>query len=198
MAGTPDEEYPVQFSVDYPKGSRNRLAVLLRIVLAIPILVISILLELVSLSLGIIFLPTVLMIVFRERYPTWWFDHNLEILRFLSRVSCYTGLLRDEYPSTDERQTVHLDIAYPEPGQLNRYMPLVKWLLALPHYPVLIALWIVSLLVSIMAWLTILITGKHPKWMFDFTLGVIRWRVRVRAYVLMLCTDRYPPFRLGT
>ena len=197
MAHCSAEKYPVQLSVEYPKESRNRLTVLMRIILAIPILVISTLLELLSLSLGIIFFPTVLMILFRSRYPRWWFDHNLEILRFLSRVSCYTGLLRDEYPSTDERQTVHLDITYPEAGQLNRYLPLVKWLLAFPHYPVLIVLWVASLLVSVMAWLTILIAGKHPTGMFNFTVGVIRWRVRVVAYVLMLCTDRYPPFRLG-
>ena len=197
MARCPEGKYPVRFSVDYPEGSRDRLTVLPRAILAIPILVISLLLELVTVFLGVIFLPTVLMIVFRDRYPTWWFDHNLEILRFLSRVRCYTGLLRDEYPSTDEGQAVHLEIPYPEPGHLNRYLPLVKWLLAFPHYSLLFALRIASLLVSFVAWLTILITGRHPKWMYNFTLGVIRWRVRVLAYAFMLSTDRYPPFRLG-
>ena len=190
MAYHTTDMYPVQFNVDYPEGPRNRLTVLLRIVLSIPILIVSI-------SIGLIFFPTFLMIVFRKKYPRWWFDHNLEALRFLSRVSAYAALLRDEYPSTDAQQAVYLDIAYPEPGQLNRFMPLIKWLLAIPHYVILNILWITLPIVSFIAWLAILITGKHPRGVFGFTVGVMRWQNRLVAYVLMLCTDRYPPFQIG-
>ena len=197
MARHSTDAYPIQFSVDYPEGPRNRLTVLLRIILALPILIVTLLLELASISLGLIVLPTVLMILFRRRYPSWWFDHNLELLRFLSRVSAYTALLSDEYPSMDEQQSVHLDIAYPGSEQLNRLMPLVKWLLAFPHYIILLVLWIVSLVVWFIAWLVILITGKYPRGLFDFVVGGIRWRNRTIGYVLMLCTDKYPPFRLG-
>ena len=190
------DPYPVQFGVEYPEGPRNRLSVFLRLVLAIPIQVVTLLLELVSVSLGLIFFPTILMILFRVRYPKWWFEHNLEILRFLTRVRAYTNLLRDEYPSTDERQSVRLDITYSEAGHLNRFLPLVKWLLAIPHYIVLI-LWPVSFVVALIAWLAILFFGRHPRGLFDLSVGIIRWRVRVVSYALMLCTDRYPPFRLG-
>ena len=197
MANNDNTAYPVQFSVDYPTGPRNRLTALVRTILAVPILILSLLLELVSISLGLIFIPTVLMIILRKKYPRWWFDHNLEVRRFSSRINAYVALLRDEYPSTDEQQAVHLDIEYPAPGRLTRFMPLVKWLLATPHYVILIVLLVVSIIASFVAWLAILTTGNYPKAIFDFVVGVMRWNSRLNAYVFMLATDRYPPFRLG-
>lgn len=197
MAKHENTAYPVQFSVDYPEEARNRLTALLRIILAVPILVLSLLLELVSVSLGLIIIPTALMIMIKKKYPRWWFDHNLEIRRFLSRVNAFIALLRDEYPSTDERQAIHLDIEYPPPGQLARFMPLIKWLLATPHYVILSVLMVVSVIASVVAWVAILATGRYPEGIFNFVVGVMRWNNRVNAYVLMQATDRYPPFRLG-
>ena len=207
--------YPVQFSVEYPEDGSNRLTALVRIILAIPILII---LGLIGRSLGLgdmdegwnwgrtealfigfgLFLAPMLMIVFRGKYPRWWFDWNLEISRFSARVGAYLFLLRDEYPSTDEHQAVTLDIAYPDvQGQLNRILPLFKWLLAIPHYIVLTILGIVAMFVVFFAWLAILVTGRYPVWMFNYIVGLFRWGIRVGAYAFLLTTDRYPPFRLG-
>ncbi|MXY22495.1 MAG: DUF4389 domain-containing protein [Dehalococcoidia bacterium] len=207
-----DDMYPVQFSVDYPEEPRNRLTALVRIILAIPIIIIIALIGGYSASGdpdvdrvlsplfagGVVWVATLLMILFRHKYPRWWFDWGLELNRFSARVGAYILLWRDEYPSTDEEQAVHLDIAYPDAeGQLNRFMPLVKWLLAIPHYIVLIVLWIVALVVTVIAWFAILIVGQYPRGMFDFVVGVDRWTYRVIAYAFLLTTDRYPPFRLS-
>lgn len=211
---TPEQApgYPVQFSVDYPEIPRNRLTVALRIFTVIPILI---LLSLVSggtaewrdgadsasggvaIAGGVLFLPVLLMIVFRQKYPRWWFDWNLQLLRFTNRVGSYFVLLRDEYPATDDEQAVHLELPYPDvQNDLNRWMPLVKWFLAIPHYIVLLFLWIAALVVTVVAWFAILFTGSHPRGMFDFVVGVGRWQNRVVGYAFALVTDQYPPFRL--
>ena len=209
-AGTP-ASYPVQFDVDYPDRPLNRLTTFFRLVLVIPI---GIVLSLVSGQMtvipmesaqvvvttagGLFFLPVLLLILFRRKYPRWWFDWNLELLRFGNRVSTYIALLRDEYPSTDDRQAVHLDIRYPDAErELNRWLPLVKWLLAIPHYIVLFALGIVTFFVVIISWFAILFTGRYPHALFDFVVGFFRWQNRVTAYAILLVTDTYPPFRLG-
>jgi hypothetical protein len=145
---------------------------------------------------GVLFLPPLLMILFRQKYPRWWFDWNLNLLRFSSRVSAYLALLDDHYPSTDEEQAVHLDFPYPDAQQLNRWLPLVKWLLAVPHYIVLFFLAIGALVVIIIAWFAILFTGKYPRSLFDFVVGVLRWSNRVTGYAFVLVTDQYPPFSL--
>ena len=143
-------------------------------------------------------IPPLLTIVFRQKYPRWWFDFNLAFLRFDNRVLAYLLLLRDEYPSTDEEQAVHLDLPYPDVrAELNRWMPLVKWLLAIPHYVVLLVLDVGVVLATIGAWFAILFTGHHPRRLFDFTVGVMRWHNRVVGYAFALVTDRYPPFRLA-
>ncbi len=203
--------YPVQLSIDYPEA-RDRLSALVRIVLALPILVIAALIGgafttndpavdewLVPLTGGgALWLPILLMILFRKKYPRWWFDWNLELNRFTTRVSAYVMLLRDEYPSTDEKQAVSLDIEYPDvESELNRWLPIVKWLLAIPHYIVLAVLWIAVLAATIIAWLAILIVGHYPRAIFTFVEGTLRWSLRVVAYAFLLTTDRYPPFRLS-
>ena len=138
-----------------------------------------------------------LLILFRQKYPRWWFDWNVAFLKFLNRVSVYLLLLRDEYPSTDEEQSVHLEIPYPNAERdLNRWVPLVKWLLAIPHYIILWFLWIAVIGFVIIAWFSILFTGRYPAVLFDFVVGVMRWHNRVLAYAFLLVTDRYPPFRL--
>jgi hypothetical protein len=139
-----------------------------------------------------------LMIVFRQKYPRWWFDWNLELLRFSNRVAVYLALMDDRYPATDEHQSVHLDYPYPDvPRDLNRWLPLAKWFLAIPHYIILAFLSIGAVLVVIAAWFAILFSGRYPKDMFTFVEGVIRWHNRVIGYAMLLVTDRYPPFRLA-
>ena len=145
---------------------------------------------------GLLVLPTALMLLFRRKYPRWWFDWNLELTRFSTRCLAYLSLLRDEYPSTDEEQAVHLELRYPEAEELNRYLPLVKWLLAVPHYIVLAVLGVAAAFCVILAWFAILLTGRYPRGLFDFVTGVFRWSLRVGAYAFLLTTDRYPPFSL--
>jgi hypothetical protein len=200
--------YPVTFDVDYPARPLNRLTTAFRIFVAIPILIVIGALGTETLDAnnkamtdmtvggGLVFLPLVLMIVFRQKYPRWWFDWNLNLLRFSNRVSAYLALLDDRYPSTDEEQAVHLDFPFPDAHLLNRWLPLVKWLLAIPHYIVLVFLAIAALVAVIVAWFAILFTGTYPRGLFDFVVGVFRWGNRVNGYAFALVTDQYPPFRL--
>ena len=182
--------YPVQLSVDYPDGGLNRLSTFFRFLMVIPIIIVQAFLATLS-------FPASLMIMFRRKYPRWWFDYSLELARFTTRISAYLYLLRDEYPSTDEEQAVHVEIAYPDVERdLNRWLPLIKWLLALPHYIVLWLLSIVQMVVVIIAWFGILFTGRYPRGMFDLVVGVMQWSLRVQAYAFLLTTDRYPPFSL--
>ena len=211
VMANPAMGYPVQFSVDYPDRPLNRLSTAFRIILVIPIAIVLAALTgyvvytgpsqaygityIPSLAGGVLFFAPLLMILFRRKYPRWWFDWNLELQRFTNRVTVYLSLMDDRYPSTDDHQSVHLDYTYPD--DLNRWLPLIKWLLAIPHYIVLFFLDIASFFVVIAAWFTILVTGRYPRGMFGFVEGVIRWNVRVTAYTLTLVTDRYPPFRLA-
>jgi hypothetical protein len=202
--------YPVQFEVDYPDRQLNRLTTFFRLFTVIPIGIVLGLTngsttrfaleqtEVVVINAGgLLFLPPLLLILFRRKYPRWWFDWNLELLRFSNRVTVYLTLLRDEYPSTDEQQAVHLDIRYPDSLQeLSRWLPLVKWLLAIPHYIVLFFLDIAALVAVVIAWFAILVTGSYPRSLFVFVVGVIRWNNRVTGYAVLLVTDAYPPFQL--
>ena len=149
-------------------------------------------------AVGFVVLPTILMILFRQKYPKWWFDWNVALTKFATRVSAYILLLRDEYPSTDEEQAVHIDLPYPNvETELNRWLPLVKWFLAIPHIIVLVFLWVGVVFCTIIAWFAILFTGSYPRGLFDFVVGVMRWSLRVDAYAVLLTTDEYPPFTLG-
>ena len=206
--------YPVQFTVDYPDRELNRLTTAFRLIVAIPILVLAGTvgghegsyaasgrgwnIAIGSSVAGLLFLPPLLMILFRQKYPRWWFDWNRELLRFSNRVGVYLGLMDDRYPSTDEQQAVALDFPYPDAKQnLNRWLPLVKWLLAVPHYVVLVFLWLAALVSVIVAWFAILFTGRYPRGLFDFVVGVFRWTNRVVGYAFILVTDEYPPFGLS-
>jgi hypothetical protein len=208
------QPYPVSFSVDYPDRNLDRLTTFFRIFVAIPILIV-----LGSVAGGtwqwsyengrtaaagaggaggLLFFAPLLLILFRQKYPRWWFDWNLELLRFTNRVGIYLALMDDKYPSTDEQQSLHLDFPYPDARRdLNRWLPLVKWLLAIPHYVVLFFLYIALVVVVIIAWFAILFTGRYPRGLFDFVQGVIRWHNRVVGYAYILITDRYPPFSLA-
>jgi len=201
--------YAVRFDVDYPDRELNRVTTFFRFFVAIPILVVLAAVSgssftvgtearnIVVLGGGLLFLAPLLMILFREKYPRWWFDWNVALLAFMNRVGTYLFLLRDEYPSTDEEQSVHLEIDFPDvPNDLNRWLPLVKWFLAIPHVFVLLFLNLAAIVVVVIAWFAILFTGRYPRWAFDFVVGVIRWENRVVGYALVLVTDRYPPFDL--
>jgi hypothetical protein len=207
-----NESHPVRFSVDYPDRELDRISTAFRIFTVIPILIVIAAIggygaswangggatrTLAFGGTGLLFLPPLLMILFREKYPRWWFDWNLQLLRFGNRVGVYFALMDDRYPSTDEQQAVHLEFAYPDvPNQLNRWLPLVKWFLAIPHYIVLFFLDIVAVVMVILAWFAILFTGRFPRGMFDFLQGVGRWHNRVLCYAFLLVTDDYPPFSL--
>ena len=208
------DTYPAQVDVEYPDRPLNRLTTGLRIFTIIPI---AIVLGAVSGPQvwtwsesatdtattvavgagGILVFGPLLMILFRQKYPRWWFDWNLELTRFSSRVGLYGALLDDRYPSTDEAQSLRLDMQYPDARtELNRWLPLVKWLLAIPHYIVLAFLGIAALVCIVLAWFAILFTGRYPRGLFDFVVGVGRWCTRVSGYAFLLVTDRYPPFSL--
>lgn len=204
-------EYPASLSIDYPERNLNRRTTFFRIFIVIPILIILGLIGGSSFQWdaaqgwrnqyafgGVVSIPTLLMLLFRQKYPKWWFDWNLAITKFIARVFAYIALLRDEFPSTDEDQAVHIAIPYPDARKdLKRGLPLVKWLLAVPHYIVLAFLIIGVVICAVIAWFAILFTGRYPASLFNFVVGVFRWLLRVGAYAFLLTTDRYPPFRLG-
>lgn len=210
--------YPARLDIDYPE-ELDRFSTFFRLIWTIPIIIIASLLSSTSSSTVIVvteagetltkftdtgggivaglFAATALMIVFRERYPRWWFDFARELARFGTRVGAYLALLTDQYPSTVDEQSVHFELDYPDVEQdLNRWLPLVKWLLAIPHYIVLAVLALGAIFAIFVAWFAVLFTGRYPRGLFDYVVGVGRWALRVQAYATLLVTDRYPPFSL--
>jgi hypothetical protein len=213
-------EYAARLEIDYPE-KLNRLTTFFRLIWIIPIAIILGLIagagETVTSTVVLnaagevvkrtrdtagglassLAAATALMIIFRQRYPRWWFDFSRELTRFAYRVGAYLVLLTDHYPSTVEEQAVELEIDYPDvKTDLNRWLPLVKWLLAIPHYIVLGFLAIGAFFAMVIAWFAIVATGHYPRGLFDFVVGVGRWGLRVNAYAFLLVTDRYPPFSL--
>ncbi len=216
---TQTEHYAARLDVDYPE-SLDRVSTAFRAIWIIPIAIVlnalsatvtstvtvvteagKVLSEVSRTGGGIaagLSAATLLMILFRRRYPRWWFDFALEFNRFATRVMAYGVLLTDQYPSTVDQQAVRLDIDYPDAERnLNRWLPLVKWLLVIPHIVVLAFLGVGALFAVIIAWFAILFTGRYPRGLFDYVVGVGRWALRVSAYSTLLVTDRYPPFRLS-
>ncbi len=205
------ETDPVQFSVDYPDRQLNRLSTAFRIIVALPIVIVlgtvsggdflrfgTVGRDAAAGAGGLLVVGPVVMILFRQKYPRWWFDWNLELARFSNRVGAYLALMDDHYPSTDAEQAVHLYFPYPDAQRdLNRWLPLVKWLLAFPHYIVLFFLSFAAVILVIISWFAILFTGRYPRELFDFVEGVVRWSNRVLGYAFLLVTDRYPPFSLS-
>lgn len=208
------QTYPARLAIDHPE-TLDRVTTLLRVLWIIPIAIILALVsgdrsDTVSISetgervrttgTSIVFsiaFATALMILFRQRYPRWWFDFQLALARFSFRVGAYAALLRDEYPSTEDEQAVHLELDYPDVKQLTSWLPLVKWILAIPHYVVLAILVVGVVIAVVIAWFAILLTGSYPRALFDYVVGVGRWFWRVDAYAFLMVTDRYPPFSLS-
>ena len=205
------DAYPARLTVEYQDRDLDRVSSGLRIFYVLPIAIVLSLIggsafgytagqrgaTIGATSTGLLMAPTLLMIVFRQKYPRWWFDFNRELARFSTRVISYLALMSDVYPSSDEEQFVDLDLDYPNVEEdLNRWMPLVKWLLAIPHYIVLFFLAIGAVVAVIAAWFAVVFTGRYPRAIFDFVEGVLRWGLRVEAYAFLLITDRYPPFSL--
>ncbi len=214
MASVTSTPYPARLEIDYPE-ELDRVSTIFRLIYIIPIFVLLGVLsatgtvtftdesgERVTETVGgitsALAIATGLMIVVRQRYPRWWFDFALEFTRFANRVGAYLGLLTDKYPSTEDEQSVHIEIDYPDvENDLNRWLPLVKWFLAIPHIVVLIVLSIGAVLAVVAAWFAIAFTGRYPRVLFDYVVGVNRWWLRVQAYATLLVTDRYPPFSLA-
>src|SRR5918911_2005347 len=133
------DAYPVQLDVQYPERPLNRLTTAFRVFTIIPIAIVlgsvsgetwswstsSTTRTVVAGAGGTLFFAPLLMILFRQKYPRWWFDWNLELQRFSNRVGAYLTLLDDRYPSSDDHQGVHLDYPYPDAArELNRWLPL--------------------------------------------------------------------------
>jgi len=212
-APPPPPAYPLQLTIDEADRPLNRVSTGLRFLWIIPIAIVLAAVNggvwtwsppgrtaviVIGTAGGLLFWGPLLMILFRQKYPRWWFDWNVELLRFHNRVGAYAALLRDEYPSTDEQQAVHLDVPFPDVKRdLNRWLPLVKWFLAIPHYVVLAVLWIGGVVAIVIAWFAIVFTGRYPTGLFRFVADLIRWTDRVVAYAFLLMTDAYPPFRFG-
>ncbi len=203
----PTPPFPLTYTVEYPDRNLNRLTTGLRFLWLIPIgIIVALLTEGFNFDGrtyawgwavgGFLFVPILLMLLFRQKYPRWWFDWNLNLSKLVARYQAYVMLLRDEYPSTDEEQAAFIDFPYPDAMRLNRWLPLVKWFLAIPHYIVLWFLWIGAVVCVIIAWFAILFTGRYPRGLFDYVVGVNRWTWRVQAYAVLLITDQYPPFSL--
>ena len=201
-----------RLTIDYPDRDLDRVSTALRLVYAIPVMIVLGVVaggvagdtagetggRIGAFGGGLLVLPVLLMIVFRNKYPRWWFDFNLQLARFSTRVLSYLALMSDRYPSTDDEQSVHLDLDYPNVSEdLNRWLPLVKWLLAVPHYVALLFLGAAAVIGVVIAWFSVLFTGRYPRAIFGFVEGVLRWALRVEAYAFLLVTDRYPPFSLA-
>jgi uncharacterized protein DUF4389 len=213
MVGDPDT-YPARLTIDYAERL-DRVTTCFRLILVVPIVVLFAILTasssthtvtetgktVSSSGIGVtggLAVATALMIVVRQRYPRWWFDFAVELTRFGARIGAYLALLTDRYPSTVDQQSVHLDVDYPEVTRdLNRWLPLVKWFLAIPHVVILAVLAVLAVFAVVVAWFTIVFTARYPRGLFDFVVGVGRWALRVQAYAILLVTDRYPPFSLA-
>jgi len=191
---TQTDPYPARLEVDY-QGEHDRLSTFFRPIWALPIAVVVVFVSATGEGLGA---ALMLMILFRRKYPRWWFDFSRELTGLGARFAAYLALLTDRYPSIDEEQSVRIEVDYPEAERdLNRWLPLVKWFLAIPHYVVLAFLVTGAAVAVLIAWFAVLFTGRFPRELFDYVVGVGRWCLRVHAYTVLLTTDRYPPFSLS-
>jgi len=185
--------YPVTFNVEYPERL-SRWLIFVKWLLAIPhFLILGVFGYLVQLTTFISWFA----ILFTARYPRSLFGLAVMYFRWNARVTAYVALLRDEYPpfgGSSPEYPVRFDVEYPE--KLSRLLIFVKWLLAIPHILILGLLGILGIVVYVIGWFAILFTGRFPRSLFDFLVGIGRWSLRVNAYYWLM-RDEYPPFSLS-
>lgn len=182
----------VETFIDATLTNRDRTTSLFRYVLVVPVLIFTSFLW-VSLSV-----PTALALVVRQMYPSYALTFTHAILELHNRVLAYLLLLTDDYPSIERNPKVAVLFPDVEGGKaLNRWLPLVKWLLAIPHYFVGAFYSLISIMITVIAWFTLALTGNYPQWGIDFVMGTIKYLNRVYGYAFALVTDEYPPFKLG-
>jgi hypothetical protein len=188
----PDSGYPIRFDVAYP-DELSRWLIFVKWLLAIPHYIILYFLQILF---SVVTLVAFFAILFTKTYPRDLFRFAVGTRRWQNNVNAYTSLMRDEYPPFSWDPGTYAAVYDADyPVELNRWLPLIKWLLAIPHYIVLALLGIVWLFVLIGAWFAILLTRRYPRPLFDFGVGMLRWSERVTMYVY-LATDAYPPFSL--
>jgi len=192
-ASMPSSSYPVRYDVEYPENL-SRWLIFVKWLLALPHYVV---IYLLGIAWELVTFIAFFAILFTKKYPEGMFKFSVGVRRWQANVTAYIGLLRDEYPpfSLDPgKYAVTYEVDYPE--ELSRWLIFVKWLLAIPHIIVLALLAVVMLVVGIVAWFAILFTGRFPRSLFDFAVGVQRWSERVNCYI-SLFTDAYPPFSMA-
>lgn len=192
MAQAPQDTYPIRVDISYPEDL-SRWLIFVKWLLSIPHYIILYFLEL---AVYVVTLIAVFAILFTAKYPEGLFKFAVGFRRWQLNYYAYLFLLRDEYPpfSMDPGQyPAVLEVDYPE--RLNRFLPLIKWLLVIPSLIVLLALYIAGIVVTFIAFFAILFTKTYPRGMFDFMVGVFRWTQRATGYYYLF-TDKYPPFSL--
>jgi len=195
----------IQTLIQVELEDRNRLTAFFRLVIVMPVAIYVSAFAIDSISTdtwgyslgGLIFLPTLLALVFRGIYPSYALAFNHALISLETRVNAYALLLTDDYPSIEENDIVKITL--PEVGegsQLNRYLPLIKWFLAIPLYVMAIIYLVYGLFLTLFAWLSILFSGKYPVWCADAMVGILAFYNRVYGYAFILITDEYPSFSL--
>jgi hypothetical protein len=185
---------------------RNRTTVFWRGILAFPVIIFVATFAQSSFSesenwaagtAGLIVIPTILALLFRQKYPSYVLSFNHALIELSTRLAAYVLILNDKYPSIESNSRVSVVFPDVDGGKkLNRFLPLVKWFLAIPHYIVGIAYLLITLVVTFIAWVQTSATGKYPKWAGEIVMGTISYLNRVTGYMLLLVTDKYPSFRL--
>jgi len=192
----------IETQIDVTLTERNRLTALFRIILVVPMAIFVASFapnwsnNTDSWTIGILILPTALAIVFRQVYPSYLLAFNEALLALQTRVDAYVLLLTDEYPSIEDNDVVSVTFPEVDAKALNRWMPLIKWFLAIPLYLVGIAYIIYAAFLTLFAWISILFTGNYPEFCAEGVVGTIAYWNRVVGYALVLVTDEYPSFSL--
>jgi len=196
----------IETQIDVTMTERNRTSALFRLILVVPIAIFVAAFtpsvagldsgDMNSLNAGFFALPVALAIVFRQVYPSYLLSFNEALLSLQTRVNAYVCLLTDEYPSIEDNDVVSVTFPEVDAKALNRWLPLVKWFLAIPLYVVGIVYIFYGLFLTGCAWISILFSGNFPEFCAEGIVGVIAYWNRVVGYALVLVTDEYPTFSL--
>jgi hypothetical protein len=194
----------IETQIDVTLTERNRVTAFFRLILAVPALIFvssfapsaAFSDEAAGIFAGLLAVPAGLAIVVRQVYPSYVLVFNEALLSLQTRVDAYLVLLTDEYPSIEENDIVSVTFPEVDAKQLNRWLPLIKWLLALPLYLVGIVYFIYATLLTLLGWFSILFTGRYPEVCAEGVVGTIAYWNRVVGYAFLLVTDEYPTFSL--